>query len=90
MAGGKIVNGVEVPLDAKDLAEISDREAKYQAQKAEYSKVAYLDSRKLEYPAIQDQLLMLWDSMDSGEMPQSKAFYDTIKAINDKYPKSVV
>lgn len=86
----KIVNGVEVPLDAKDLAEIADREAKDIAQKAEYAKVAYLDSRKLEYPAIQDQLLMLWDSMDSGEIPQSKVFYDAIKAINDKYPKPVL
>jgi hypothetical protein len=86
----KIVNGVEVPLSAADLAEIAAREAKYQVEKANYSKVEYLDLRKAEYPLIQDQLLMLWDSMDSGEIPQSKAFYNAIKAINDKYPKPVV
>ncbi len=89
MAGGKIVNGVEVPLSADDLAEIAAREAKYAAQKAAYSKVEYLDQRKLEYPALQDQLLAIWNSMDTGEIPQSKAFYQAIKAVNDKYPAPV-
>jgi hypothetical protein len=90
MADNKIVNGVAVPLTADDLAEMAARDAAFQAQKAAYAKVAYLDQRKEEYPSIQDQLLAIWNSMDSGEIPQSKAFYNAIKAVNDKYPAPAV
>ncbi len=41
----------------------------------------------ISYPSVQDQLLSIWNSMDSGEIPKSKAFYNSIKTINDKYPK---
>ena len=48
---------------------------------------SYIDLRKKEYPTIENQLDMLWHSMDSGEIPKSQAFYTTIKAVKDKYPK---
>jgi hypothetical protein len=54
---------------------------------ADYTKkVLYKTKRYESYPSVQDQLLMLWDAMDSGEIPQATSFYDTIKAINDANP----
>jgi len=44
--------------------------------------------RKEEYPNIGDQLDMLWHAMDSGALPKVDSFYNSIKDIKDKYPKS--
>lgn len=48
----------------------------------------YQTQRRYEYPRIQDQLDMLWHSMDTGEIPKSTAFYDAIAAVKNRYPKS--
>lgn len=39
------------------------------------------------YPAITDQLDMLWHAMDSGEIPKANAWYNEIKAVKDANPK---
>jgi hypothetical protein len=90
MADTKTVNGVEVPLTAAEEADIAAKEASWTQEKSAYSKVQYLDQRAAAYPAIQDQLLAIWNSMDTGEIPQSKAFYNAIKTVNDKYPAPAV
>jgi len=43
--------------------------------------------RQKEYPSVQEQLDMLWHSMNTGQMPKSEPFYATIKAIKDRFPK---
>lgn len=44
--------------------------------------------RQQEYPSIGDQLDMLWHGMDDGTIPKVTSFYDAIKEVKDKYPKS--
>jgi hypothetical protein len=48
----------------------------------------YRRHRAVEYPQIYDQLDMLWHAMDDGTLPKVDSFYDAIKTIKDKYPKS--
>jgi hypothetical protein len=44
--------------------------------------------RKQEYPAIEEQLDMLWHAMANDSKKRLEPFYSTIKAIKDKYPKT--
>jgi hypothetical protein len=86
MANMKMVNGVVVPCTAQEESDIAQRASDFQANQAAYAKVQYLIQRKDAYPSVQDQLLMLWSSMDSGEIPKSAAFYNAIAAVNKQYP----
>ena len=49
---------------------------------------AYKISRSQEYPALSDQLDMLWHAINTNSLNQTSDFYTTIKAVKDKYPKS--
>lgn len=42
----------------------------------------------IKNPSIGDRLDMLWHSMDSGEIQMSTEFYETLKKVKEKYPKS--
>lgn len=44
--------------------------------------------RLRQYPAIGDQLDMLWHAIDNGTLNKTSDFYTTIKAVKDAYPKS--
>ena len=49
-----------------------------------------LDYEKLrdrEYPAIKDQLDMLWHAIDENKLDKTCEFYSTLKQVKDKYPK---
>ena len=50
----------------------------------------YAQQRRNAYPAIGDQLDMLWHSIDKDPQLKSKYFdfYEAIKAVKVKYPKS--
>jgi hypothetical protein len=41
-----------------------------------------------EYPAIGEQLDALWHAMDRGDLPKVPEFYDPIKEVKDRHPKS--
>lgn len=47
----------------------------------------YAALRRGSYPSKGDQLDMLWHAMDIGQIPKAQQFYNTIKAVKDKYPK---
>lgn len=47
----------------------------------------YKDYRSEDYPSINEQLDMLWHSMDKGEIPKSEEFYQKILAVKEKYNK---
>jgi hypothetical protein len=47
----------------------------------------YRKLRKFEYPSVQEQLDMLWHSMNTGQMPKSEPFYSKIKAVKDRFQK---
>lgn len=49
--------------------------------------VSYAEARAAAYPAISEQLDMLWHAMDSGGAPISEPFYSRIKAVKDAYPR---
>lgn len=48
----------------------------------------HAERRNSDYPPIVDQLDMLWHAMHNGEIPKSSEFYDAIKKVKDKHPKS--
>jgi len=58
--------------------------------KAKINETKYQKNRKKEYPSIQDQLDMLWHSIDQNPELKSKYFdfYEAIKAVKVKYPKN--
>ena len=79
-----VVRGTEIewldskqtqPTDAEIQAEITRLEAEYEAQ-------AYARSRAAEYPAIGDQLDMIYRAGLGGD-----EFQAAIAAIKNKYPK---
>lgn len=43
-------------------------------------------SRRENYPAIGDQLDMLYKAMDVGILPKVPEFYDSIKAVKEEFP----
>jgi len=66
------------------LAQLQDMDTQLSAIDAA---TKYQKDRALAYDTIGNQLDMLWHSMDSNEIPKSAAFYNSIKAVKDKYPK---
>lgn len=48
---------------------------------------SYVAKRVTEYPALADQIDMLWHAMDADPAKRLEPFYSTIKAIKDANPK---
>jgi hypothetical protein len=69
------------PTNAEIAAEITRLEAEYEAKE-------YARKRQVEYPALGEQLDMLWHAIDSETLDKDSDFYTTLKAVKDKYPKS--
>ena len=93
MARHHNINGNIVPFTAEEEAEWDAREAAYAKQKANEVSIEskdYVNKRKLAYPAIGDQLDMLWHSIDQNPELKSKYFdfYEAIKAVKVKYAKN--
>ena len=49
--------------------------------------VQYQRDRADSYPAIGDQLDMLFHAIDAGKVDKTSDFYKSLKAVKDKYPK---
>ena len=47
----------------------------------------YKEYRSQEYPTVEEQLDMLWHSMNAGEIPKCEAFYEKISEVKDNYIK---
>ena len=54
-----------------------------------FNSIKYQRDREKEYPSWQDQMDMLWHSIDQNAELKQKyfAFYEAIKAVKAKYPK---
>jgi hypothetical protein len=76
-----IQNGVTKPTKAEFDAKIAELKSSYAAKE-------YARKRQVEYPALGEQLDMLWHGIDSGTLDKDSDFYTTLKAVKDKYPKS--
>lgn len=79
---------------AKDMSldEISQRNADEIAHADYVETEKYRDDRRVEYPAIGDQIDALWaavEALGNGDgLPQATAeMLDAIKAVKAKYPK---
>jgi hypothetical protein len=68
----------------------ADIEAKMNEMANEPEQSQYVQQRRNAYPAIGDQLDMLWHSIDQDPQLKSKYFdfYEAIKAVKVKYPKN--
>lgn len=69
------------PTDAEIAAELTRLQSEYEAKE-------YARNRAKEYPALGEQLDMLWHAIDQGTLDKDSDFYTALKAVKDKYPKS--
>jgi len=79
-----IENGATMPTEAEVNAKIQELKG------TNLSSSNYAQQRRNAYPAIGDQLDMLWHSIDQDPQLKSKYFnfYEAIKAVKVKYPKN--
>jgi 4-hydroxyphenylpyruvate dioxygenase-like putative hemolysin len=54
----------------------------------EYDTKEYARKRAVEYPALNEQLDMLWHAIDEGKLNKYSDFYKKLKSVKEKYPKS--
>ncbi len=47
----------------------------------------YKNTRKQKYPPIEEQIDMLWHSIDEGKLDKESDFYKAIKTVKDEFPK---
>ena len=66
----------------------ADITAKQIELQADYDAKAYQRKRQPEYPAIGEQLDLLWHAIDDGTLDKTSDFYTSLKATKDKYPKT--
>jgi hypothetical protein len=65
----------------------ADLEAAYAIVLAQEAAVAYQSLRAEAYPALGEQLDMIWHAMDNNLIPMAREFYDARKAVKEQYPK---
>jgi hypothetical protein len=85
---GKDADDNAIFADTKPItyAEVVEEQ---QSLQADYDAKQYQRDRASKYPAIGDQLDKLWHSINADDTlkTQFADFYNTIKAVKDKYPK---
>jgi hypothetical protein len=69
-----------------EVAPINDEEL-FRRAKEIASKQEYKNYRKQKYPLLEEQLDMLWHSIDNGVLDKNSDFYKKIKSIKDEFPK---
>ena len=62
-------------------------DAKLKELQDDYDSKKYQRDRADSYPAIGDQLDMLFHAIDAGKVDKTSDFYKSLKAVKDKYPK---
>jgi len=94
----KINPNAEVSVNENDINQITWHNGTTPISKADIeakmneigTESNYAQQRRNAYPAIGDQLDMLWHSIDQDPELKSKYFdfYEAIKAVKVKYPKN--
>jgi hypothetical protein len=82
----KLINGERIAFTAE---EETARDAEETAAAAEKAANEYKTARLDSYPAIGEQLDLLFHAIDADTDLKTKlaGFYNVIKAVKDKYPK---
>ena len=88
-----LINGIEIPMTEAEITARKAEEAqalKEQSQNNNIEQAPYIEQRKNAYPPVGDQLDMLWHTIDKDILLQKRyfEFYQTIKSVKIKYPKS--
>ena len=78
----KMVNGEKIQFTAEEETAKDLEEQAWIIEKEKIDKTKYQRDRALKYPAIADQLDMIYHAGVGGD-----AFQAAIKAIKDKHPK---
>lgn len=79
----KFVDGVELPLDAQDIADMEQKERNWLAFKAEEAKTQYQRDRAEAYPPMADYL----DGVAKGDQAQIDAYIAACLAVKARFPK---
>ena len=88
---GSDINTCEIEwLNGTTPISKADIEAKMNEMANEPEQSNYAEQRRNAYPAIGDQLDMLWHTIDKDILLQKRYFdfYQTIKQVKVKYPKT--
>ena len=85
----KLINGIEIPMTAEEISTRQAEEKQSKNNETITEQAPYINQRRNAYPAIGDQLDMLWHTMDKDNELQHKFydFYQTIKKVKVAYPK---
>ncbi len=73
----------EIPQDVLETIE-----AKTSELQAEYDAQQYSRDRVEAYPAVEDQLDMLFHAIEAGTLDTTSEFFTTLKAVKDANPKA--
>ena len=80
-------NGDEISLDTTAL-ETAQKEVEAERAATLYRrKRSGREDSVAQYPAIADQLDMLWHDIDTGKLDKTGTFYAAIKKVKDAVPK---
>jgi len=55
----------------------------------EVEKLKVKEARSKQYPALADQLDMLWHAIDTGSLDKDSDFYTSLKAVKEQNPYGV-
>ncbi len=83
-------NGIEVPFTAAEEAQADKEEAQAIINRKEWDKQAYARNRALQYPALAEQLDLLWHAIDAGTLDNRdhrNKFYSMLKKVKTDNPK---
>lgn len=82
----RIVDGIEVPLTPQEESDLLMKEAQTVKDSASLqAATAYIAERVAAYPAVGDQLDMMYKDKING----TTVWQDTISTIKTKFPKPV-
>ena len=91
----KLIDGVRIELTQEEIAELNAKDLAYLEEQSQNNEsiteqAPYINQRRNAYPAIGDQLDMLWHSIDQDAELKQKYFdfYQAIKSVKVKYPKN--
>jgi hypothetical protein len=74
---GIAIRGDLIPIDEVELARFE----------AEMAAIQYQDDRRLIYPAVEEQLDLLYHAIDTGTLNKTSEFYTKLKKVKDDNPK---
>ena len=85
----KLINGIEIDMTAEEISTRQAEEKQSKNNETITEQAPYINQRRNAYPAIGDQLDMLWHTMDKNTELQHKFydFYQTIKKVKVAHPK---